>query len=323
MKSKPIYFFLCSCCLFLKACLPAETQQLIPVYVEDYHTGSFFWLAEHLDWNEEHVLLLFDMHSDAFSVYRSRDLRKDLVSARGRNQLDTFFQNLREQNIIQCYNWLEPLMPFPISEVIWIFPHHVDGELETALHAQVKKELCARGHNDAYSSCALEKLFTITDFEELLSKKICDKPCVVSIDLDYFTNINIEIVEKKIHAVLDFTFQLTRLKAVTVAVSNIYLRENAQGHYLLFLLMHYLIHKKKGTVFFEPFIHYKQDTSREAGEFLERGIKLPAYNIEQAPDYLKQLLCADKTHIIVRQDNDRWQKLLAEWRQGAESKNND
>ncbi|MBN1799540.1 MAG: hypothetical protein JW822_13275 [Spirochaetales bacterium] len=301
--------------LLICSCSPDVKPQQIPVYIEDYHTGSFFWLAEHLDWNEEYVLFLFDMHSDAFAVYRSRDLRKDLVAARNRNKLSDFLKKLKEHNIIQCYNWLEPLMPFPVSRVIWISPHHIDRELEEVLRAQVKKELCAGGDAAGTASCALKKLFTITDLEGLLTQELSDKPCVVSIDLDYFANVNDEASETRLHSVLDFTFMLPHLKAVTVAISNIYLKNNPQGHRLLFILIKYLVGSKNLIVFFEPFITYKEDTSREAREFMEQGKKLPAYDIEQAPDYLKQLVCAYKTRIIVRHDNERWQNLLAEWQQ--------
>jgi len=319
-------FRLCNICFlicyfFLNACSNNLGQQ-IPIYIEDYHTGSFYRLAEHLDWDEEYGLILFDAHSDAFAVFQSRGLRQELAAARNQGKIKEFLQKINEHNIIQCYNWLEPLMPIPISQVIWIFPRHVDTELETFLRAQVKRELCAGGHAEANASCDLERLFTITDFEKLLSTKSADRACVVSIALDYFANINVEVIEKKLHSVLDFTFALPRLKAVTVAISNIYLKDNTQGHRLLFLLLQYLVENKKMPVFFEPFIMYGEDRSREARAFVEQGRTLPAYDIAQAPEYLKVFICRYQAYMSVNQEPGRWHKLLSDWQREIQSNDN-
>ncbi len=304
-----------SCILIFYSCSPDFEKQQTPIYIEDYHTGSFYRLAEHLDWNEEYNLILFDAHSDAFAVFQSRGLRQELAVARNQSKM-------KEHNIIQCYNWLEPLMPIPISQVIWIFPRHVDTELEAFLRAQVKRELCAGSHTEANASCELERLFTITDFENLLSTKHADRACVVSIDLDYFANINVEVIEKKLHSVLDFTFALPRLKAVTVAISNIYLKDNTQGHRLLFLLLQYIVETKKMPVFFEPFILYGEDRSREARAFVEQGRTLPAYDIAQAPEYLEVFICRYQAYVSVNQEPGRWYKLLSDWQREIQSNDN-
>ena len=43
----------------------------VPIYIEDNHAGSFYWLAEQLDLEEAYTLLHFDAHSDASGIFDS------------------------------------------------------------------------------------------------------------------------------------------------------------------------------------------------------------------------------------------------------------
>jgi hypothetical protein len=60
----------------------ASSSQL-PIYIEDSHAGSFYFLAERLDLDLPHTLLLFDAHSDA-ARHRLRVLLKMARSTRCR-----------------------------------------------------------------------------------------------------------------------------------------------------------------------------------------------------------------------------------------------
>ncbi len=298
------------CIIIFFTCAPSNQSSHVPVYIQDYHTGSFYWLARHLDWYKEYRLILFDAHSDAFAVYHSQTLKQDLRHAVEQGRLNELLEALRSHNIIQCYNWLEPLLPRPINSVIWVPPTYVDAEAEKRFRAQVKRELCARDPSCPAGACPLGNIFSIMDFEKLLSTNQTDTPCVVSIDLDYFACMTAERAEKKLEQVLDFVFRLPGLTAVTVAVSNIYLKDAAQGHLLLFFLLCSLVEKRSLTVFFEPFMDNGKDLSREAREFLQRGEVLPAYDIETAPDFLRRFFTRHRESIIVNHENRRWRELL-------------
>jgi len=50
----------------------------LPVYIEDNHAGSFYWLAEHLDLDEQYTLIHFDAHSDASQIFDSDKIRERL-----------------------------------------------------------------------------------------------------------------------------------------------------------------------------------------------------------------------------------------------------
>src|ERR1700745_2129839 len=94
----------------------ASSAQL-PIYIEDSHAGSFYFLAEHLDLDRPHTFLLFDAHSDASAIFNSDAIRAAMRSADV--QKKDLFRTWRQSGKIQCYNWIEPLMPRPFAQVIW------------------------------------------------------------------------------------------------------------------------------------------------------------------------------------------------------------
>ena len=97
----------------------ASSSQL-PIYIEDSHAGSFYFLAEHLDLDLPHTLLLFDAHSDASPIFNSDAIRAAIRSSDGSPAIKDRFRGWREYGKIQCYNWIEPLMPCPLAQVIWV-----------------------------------------------------------------------------------------------------------------------------------------------------------------------------------------------------------
>ncbi len=92
----------------------------LPVYIEDSHAGSFYWLAEHLDLDEEYTLIHFDAHSDASGIFDSDQLRERLRRVGSLEERRNVLDQWRKTGAIQCYNWIEPLMPAPISRMIWV-----------------------------------------------------------------------------------------------------------------------------------------------------------------------------------------------------------
>src|SRR5205814_4277848 len=51
----------------------------LPIYIEDNHAGSFYWLAEHLDVDEEYTLIHFDVHSDASAIFDLDTIRERIL----------------------------------------------------------------------------------------------------------------------------------------------------------------------------------------------------------------------------------------------------
>src|SRR5260221_2476794 len=86
----------------------ASSSQL-PIYIEDSHAGSFYFLAEHLDLDRPHTFLLFGAHSDASSIFNSDEIRAAIRSADGSPSKIDLFLSWLEAGEIQCYYWIDPV----------------------------------------------------------------------------------------------------------------------------------------------------------------------------------------------------------------------
>ena len=86
----------------------------LPIYIEDNHAGSFYWLAENLDLDEPVTLLHFDAHSDASAVFDSDVVRRRLRRVASTTERTAVLERWRTQGTVQCFSWIEPLMPAPM-----------------------------------------------------------------------------------------------------------------------------------------------------------------------------------------------------------------
>src|SRR5437870_7429568 len=111
---------LCVAVLLSAASASAAGASVLPVYIEDNHAGTFYWLAQNIDLEQSYTLILFDAHSDASGIFDSdkiRDALRNVASSEARQEL---LDRWRSKGTVQCFNWIEPLMPAPIKKVIWV-----------------------------------------------------------------------------------------------------------------------------------------------------------------------------------------------------------
>src|SRR5438034_8276637 len=102
---------LCVAVLLAAASASASGANVLPIYIEDNHAGTFYWLAQHVELDEPCTLVHFDAHSDASSIFDSdkiRDAMRDVASLQDRQSLCARWRN---KGVVQCFNWIEPLMP--------------------------------------------------------------------------------------------------------------------------------------------------------------------------------------------------------------------
>ena len=126
MKTLRAVFFAVFCLSAAHALPPIA----LPIYIEDNHAGAFYWLAQNLDLNEACTLLHFDAHSDASAIFNSDNLRDDLRRVVSREERAERLEAWRRKGTVQCFSWIEPLMPSPIGRVIWVPPVEKIAEKE-------------------------------------------------------------------------------------------------------------------------------------------------------------------------------------------------
>src|SRR5438876_263417 len=108
---------LCTAALLIAASAAAK---VLPIYIEDNHAGTFYWLAQNVDLDQPCTLILFDAHSDASGIFDSDKIRDALRNVASPQDRQALLDRWRSKGAVQCFNWIEPLMPAEIVTVIWV-----------------------------------------------------------------------------------------------------------------------------------------------------------------------------------------------------------
>src|SRR5215471_17436431 len=140
---------------------------VLPIYIEDNHAGTFYWLAQTIDLDQPCTLVLFDAHSDASGIFDSDKIRKALRNVASPQDRRTLLDRWRGQGAVQCFNWIEPLMPVPIAKVIWVPAEKLS---ETEIHQRTQQATALLdGHLEAAprKSGSLRRSYVVTDFKNL------------------------------------------------------------------------------------------------------------------------------------------------------------
>ena len=312
MKARAVALF------FLAATLagiaPEAVARALPIYIEDSHAGTFYWLAQHLDLDEPCTLIHFDAHSDASGIFDSDKMRAALRTVASLDQREKLLQQWRKQGAIQCFNWIEPLMPAPIGRVVW-----VPGEQASPRKVEdQRREATALldGHLEAAPRQAglFRERYLVSDLAHLSEKLRANEPLIVTIDLDYFSGIPAVQQPAAFERVWRFVVEQTNLRAVTFAISRLYLGDDDEADRLLTMAMTAARLLPTAQIQFEPFASVGHDRSIRARQLQTAGQPLPAYEPGRASPRLQSIILAESDRILVQQDQDRWSALLRDWR---------
>src|SRR4030095_17201446 len=83
---------------------------VLRIYIEDNHAGTFYWLAHHIDLDQASTLVLFDAHSDASGIFDSDKIRDALRQVASTQDRQTLLDRWRSKGPVQCFNWIAPLL---------------------------------------------------------------------------------------------------------------------------------------------------------------------------------------------------------------------
>src|SRR5438093_4287556 len=304
---------LCVAVLLAAASASASGANVLPIYIEDNHAGTFYWLAQHIDLDRASTLVLFDAHSDASGIFDSdkiRDVLRNVASAQARQ---TLLDRWRNHGVVQCFNWIEPLMPAPMSKVISVPAERLSPE-EIRKRTEEATALLD-GHLEAAprKSGSFRELYAVTDFETLEKHIDPSRPLIVTIDLDYFAGLPAAQQEKAFARIWNFVIERPNLRALTFAISRPYLKSDEEAHHLLKLALTSALLLPTAQIEFEPFLTVANDHSNLAKELMVKGEKLPAFDVARAPQELRAQILSERKCISVRHDTARWQQLLSSW----------
>jgi poly-gamma-glutamate capsule biosynthesis protein CapA/YwtB (metallophosphatase superfamily) len=296
---------------------PATAANSLPIYIEDNHAGTFYWLAQNIDLDQAYTLILFDAHSDASGIFDSDKIRHALRNVASTQDRQTLLDRWRSKGTVQCFNWIEPLMPTPIEKVIWVPAEKLSASQVREYRQQATALL--DGHLEAAprKSGSLRESYVVSDFEHL--EKEIDRAgrLIVTIDLDYFAGLAAADQERAFARIWNFVIGRPNLRAITFAISRPYLKSEDDADRLLKLALTSALSLPTAQIEFEPFVTVANDHSNLAKKLMAKGEKLPAFDVAQLTQELRARILSKRERINVREDSARWQQLLRTWNDEA------
>ncbi|MEP6810193.1 MAG: hypothetical protein ABI992_08105, partial [Chthoniobacterales bacterium] len=294
--------------------LARGTQITLPVYLEDNHAGSFYWLAQHLDLEEPCTLLHFDAHSDASAIFDSDVIRARLRRVDSTAERARILADWRKQGAVQCFNWIEPLLPAPIADVIWIPREHLDPEAAKKLADNAADLLDSQLEAAPRAAGKFRPRLHVTGRDALDAAIPTGRAIVATIDLDYFADIPPNECAEAFERVWSSVTELRDLRAITIAISRPFLHSDEQADQLVQMALRAALSLPTATIQFEPFQMVANDQSTRAKELRKQGLDVPSFDLVKASPALRALLLRAGDRIAVLDESARYQQLLHDWR---------
>ena len=295
----------------------ASAANILPIYIEDNHAGTFYWLAQKIDLDQSYTLILFDAHSDASGIFDSDKIRAALRNVASNEARQTLLDRWRSKGSVQCFNWIEPLVPAPIEKVIWV-PTEKLSASQIREHRQ-KATALLDGHLEAAprKSGSLQEAYIVSDFEHLEKEIDPNQRLIVTIDLDYFAGLAGAEREQAFARIWNFVIERPNLRAITFAISRAYLKSEDDADRLLELALTSALSLPTAQIEFEPFLTVANDHSNLAKKLMVKGEKPPAFDVVQITQELRARILSERERINVLHDGTRWQQLLRTWNDEA------
>ena len=87
----------CIAALQIVASPAGAGANVLPIYIEDNHAGTFYWLAQTVDLYQSCTLILFDAHSDASGIFDSDKIREGLRNVASREARQKLLNHWRSR----------------------------------------------------------------------------------------------------------------------------------------------------------------------------------------------------------------------------------
>jgi hypothetical protein len=146
----------------------------IDLILSPSHAASFYSVLERCQSGA--TLVNVDFHDDLAANRRTRELRLAWFGAATAEEGKARLQALRSRTGVACWNWIEPLMPYPVERAVWVAPPGAKAESLSALERKLKL-------GKRFGGTPLRRV-ALSDF----AAAIPEGPWVLSIDLDYLSD---------------------------------------------------------------------------------------------------------------------------------------
>lgn len=278
------------------------------IYLEQSHTGSFTFFTETTDRTRDYRLLLVDAHPDSNAATNSDAIRDGVLSISNLRQRARRLDQWRKEGRIQCYNWLEPLMPRPVASVYWMPAKELlQNQTPDELTQDAVAYLDGRLEIDPRECGSLSKRWkTISRWEELPNDQ--GLPWLASIDLDAFANAFHP--EEALEECWKQVTGLYNLCAISICLSRPWHKDDATAWRLWEKAIRLSLQTHPAHVLLNGCPLPEKDTSRMATSFKKQGKSIPQLDWKQAPDSLWALLTAHRSRFSSARPDVTWENIL-------------
>src|SRR5262249_26079483 len=157
---------------------------------------------------------------DASGIFDSDKIRYALRNVASTQDRQKLLDRWRGKGAVQCFNWIEPLMPAPIEKVIWVPTERLSAG--QTREQQQRATALLDGHLEAAprKSGSLREAFVVSDFEHLEKEIDAKQRLIVTIDLDYFARMAEAEQEQAFARIWNFVIERPNLRAIAFAISR-------------------------------------------------------------------------------------------------------
>ena len=285
----------------------------LPVFMSDNHADSFTWFSQVLDLDEAATLLLVDHHSDASCVERSDDVRDGLRRVGSVEQRKERCEAWRRAGKIQAYNWIEPLMPRPFDQVIWLAREHLTGEESNTLEQEATDAVDARLEFEKRSAGAMARRWHVVAADHLKELKLSTRPLVASIDLDYFMEMKSPEREQRFAKIWQWLIGQPNLCALSFCLSRPWLQDESEAQALLRLAFQ-AVDGVRGVRFtIRSQVDATPDDSLQALKLKGENQAVPRWDAAALPADLRSLCVRNKARWHFQDPQRDWNSIMKSW----------
>jgi hypothetical protein len=285
----------------------------LPVFLADNHAETFGWIARTFDPDEARTLVLVDAHSDASAVERSEEVREGLRRVPSEDARAARVETWRKEGRVQAFNWIEPLMPRPLDQVLWLAAPElgVDGRL--AATAEAARQLDGRLEVEPRSAGSFAARWETCDLTGFTAWKAGGRRVILAIDLDFFAGMKAADRERHFGAIWERAMDWPGLEGVAFAVSRPWLVDDDEADALVSLAVDAVRRTRGATLEIDASTDDRPDASRKARELIARGDAVPRWDLGRSMPGLRMNLARLGNRLTIRDRGIDWEPVPDAW----------
>ncbi|MES2996658.1 MAG: CapA family protein [Verrucomicrobiota bacterium] len=285
---------ICGCLAFSVALEARELR----CFLADNHAETFGWITRIADLDEPHTLVLIDAHSDASAAERSDEIREKLRRVSSVGERAARIAKWRGNGRIQAFNWIEPLMPRPLSNVRWCPAEMVSDPRRKTMTRDAVESLDGRLEFEPRSAGSFSARWETVGASQPGNRISGD--VILAVDLDFFAGMAAEKRAEIFQRMWTSAMEWPGLRGVAFAVSRPWLTDDAEADALVRMAVDAVERTRGATLEISGAPDQSPDASLRAAEFSDAGEKPPRWDIGKSSADLLATLNLLEDRLVIR-----------------------